>query len=158
MINKIEALKILSQDNSYVSEITETSVGEAKLLAKTKAYSKHDFFLILASLNLLNAAIKRADFKKKIRYYQIKMNVSRILNHLLQLENHNYDINFYINPLEKCAYVEIFNLQFSFHNILIDDRMKAFIDSEKNIIKPWQEIRLQRIAGELFNLAIDMRD
>ena len=91
-------------------------------------------------------------------YAEIKGNVSRILHYLASFNYNKYDIEFYINTAEKCAYVEIFNLQFSFHNININETLKAYIDSDRNNIKPWREIRLQKIAGELFNLALEYQE
>ncbi len=72
----------------------------------------------------------------------------------IDLQFTEYGADVYINPAEKCAYVEIFGLQFSFHNIGLNDHLGAFAGSDRNRIKPWKEIRLQRVAGELFNLAV----
>ena len=83
-------------------------------------------------LTLLNASIKLPDFKNQLTYSEIKGNVSRILHYLISLEFNKYELDFYINPTERCAYIEIYGLQFSFHNININDTINVFIDSDKN--------------------------
>ena len=155
---RIEVLKKQATNGDFVTVISENNVLKAQEIIKRNAYSKVDFFTILASINLLNAAIKRPEFKKQVSYIEIKGNVSRVLNYLISLKINKYDIDFSINPLEKCAYIEIFNLQFSFHNIYINEKINTFIASERNNIKPWKEIRLQKIAGEIFNLALALNE
>lgn len=155
---RIEVLKKQATNGDFVTVISENNVLKAQEIIKRNAYSKVDFFTILASINLLNAAIKRPEFKKQVSYIEIKGNVSRVLNYLISLKINKYDIDFSINPVEKCAYIEIFNLQFSFHNIYINEKINTFIASERNNIKPWKEIRLQKIAGEIFNLALALNE
>jgi hypothetical protein len=155
---RIEVLKKQATNGDFVTVISENNVLKAQEIMKINAYSKVEFFKILASLNLLNAAIKRPEFKKQVSYIEIKGNVSRVLNYLISLKINKYDIDFSINPIEKCAYIEIFNLQFSFHNIYINEKINTFIASERNNIKPWKEIRLQKIAGEIFNLALALNE
>lgn len=152
--DKIEVLKQEALKSDHVSEITVIDILKAKEILKYNAYTTYDFFKIITAINLLNAAIKRPEYKNQISYGEIKGNVSRILHYLISLKIDKFDLDFSINPVEKCAYIEIFNLQFSFHNIKINEKISSYIDSERNIIKPWKEIRLQRIAGELFKLAL----
>ena len=114
IINLIEK----AGENDFLTVISEANVLAAKELIKINAYSQVDFFVILASINLLNA--------------EIKGNVSRILHYLISLEFNKYELDFYINPTERCAYIEIYGLQFSFHNININDTINVFIDSDKN--------------------------
>ncbi|KAF0199761.1 MAG: Uncharacterized protein FD166_189 [Bacteroidetes bacterium] len=156
MHEKIEFLKVLAQNNEFISDITEIKVKKAKELIKNNANSIFDLFRIFASLNLLNAAIKQPKYKALIEYNDIKGNVSRIMHYLISLRYNKYDLTFYINPESKCAYIEIFSLQFSFHNIMFNDKIKSFVESDKNLVMPWKEIRLQRIAGEIFDLSLSL--
>ncbi len=128
IINLIEK----AGENDFLTVISEANVLAAKELIKINAYSQVDFFVILASINLLNASIKLPDFKNQLTYSEIKGNVSRILHYLISLEFNKYELDFYINPTERCAYIEIYGLQFSFHNININDTINVFIDSDKN--------------------------
>lgn len=156
--DRIVELKKQALDSDFVTDISVTNVLKAQKLIKNNAYSKVEFFMILASINLLNAAIKKPEFKKQLSYIEIKGNVSRVLHYLISLSHNKYDLDFSINAEEKCAYIEIFNLQFSFHNININEKINAYIESDRNKIKVWQEIRLQRIAGEIFNLALTLNE
>ena len=106
-------------------------------------------------MNLINAALKRKEFKSKekdalIHYGLLKPRVSRILHHLID-KRQKFEIDCYINQQEQCAYIEVEGLQFSFHSITIDESLKAFINSPLNKPKPWKGVRLQKIAGELFD-------
>ena len=151
---KIEELLFKAVHSDVTAEISEADVIQAKKLVKQNARSTHEFFVIFASLNLLNAAIKRPQYKKKLHYSEIKGNVSRLLQHLITLDFNEYNVAFYINPSEKCAYLEIYTIQFSFHNILMSEAIEAFMHSDLNKVKAWKEIRLQKIAGELFELSM----
>ena len=151
---KIKELLFKAVHSDVTADIAEVDVIQAKKIVKQNARSTHEFFLIFASLNLLNAAIKRPQYKKKLHYSEIKGNVSRLLGHLITLDFKEYNVAFYINPIEKCAYVEIYTIQFSFHNILMSEAIEAFIHSDLNKVKAWKEIRLQKIAGELFGLSM----
>ena len=156
--DKITDLIQKSQNEDFKSFITDKDVAIAKELIKTNAYSTVEFFVIISSINLLNAAIKRPEYKNLLTYAYIKGHISRILNYLISLNFNKYQIDFSINPDEKCAYVEIYNLQFSFHNFNINEKVKGFIESDRNKIKSWKGIRLQRIAGELYNLSIEYKE
>ena len=155
---RIVDLKKQALNSDFVTDISESNVLKAQKIIKENAYSTVEFFKILASINLLNAAIKRPEFKKQISYSEIKGNVSRVLHYLISFNHNKYDLDFSINKVEKCAYIEVFNLQFSFHNININEKINAFIESARNNIKPWKEIRLQRIAGEIFKLALTLNE
>jgi len=67
-------------------------------------------------------------------------------------------INIYKDPVVLCAYFEIENLQFIFHNITIDDELKCFINSIQNNPKPWKEIILHKISGELFDFIVNLKE
>jgi hypothetical protein len=113
-------------------------------------------------MNLINAALKRKEYKVKenaiIYYGMLKPKVSRLLNYMLEIDNLNYNCDFYIDKNEHCAYVEIEGLQFSFHNINITENLQSFIDSTKNQPRPWKEVRLQKIAGELFDYITNKKE
>lgn len=151
----INSLIIKAKDEDFITQFSAQDVINARTIITGNIHSAEDLFLFLAAINLLNAAIKRQEYKDLLSYASIKGNVSRLINHLLNIGKKRYGIDFYINEEEKCAYVEIRGLQFSFHNININDKVQSFINSDKNIVKPWREIRLQRIGGELFRLVLE---
>lgn len=114
--------------------------------------SIEDCFLLIASLNLLNSAIKDKSNRKIIHYGGIKQNVTRLFECLIS--NNNLADDFWINTEENnCAYIKMYNLQFTFHNVEINNPLKEFAESQKNIVKPWEEIRLQKIANDIFVIA-----
>jgi len=148
----------LSYNDDHQSDITIDKIIQAKIILLTTPSNNKELIKVLGSMNLINAALKRKEFKSEkgdnnalIHYGLLKPRVSRLFHNLIK-NSQRFDIDFYINQQEKCAYIEIDNLQFSFHNITIDDTLKSFIDSPLNNPKPWKGIRLQKIAGELFDL------
>ncbi|WP_295677729.1 hypothetical protein [uncultured Empedobacter sp.] len=144
----------LSKDDDYISEITTEKLIQAKTTLLITPNNNKELFNVLVSMNLINAALKRKEFKSKekdalIHYGFLKPRVSRLFHNLID-NRQKFEIDFYINQQEKCAYIEVEGLQFSFHNITIDESLREFINSPLNNPKPWKGIRLQKIAGELF--------
>ncbi|MDA3808848.1 MAG: hypothetical protein PF518_00825 [Spirochaetaceae bacterium] len=143
----------LSKENSHISPIDDSLVDRAKyriIQWIVEKYSEDDLFELLLSLNLLNAAIKSKTYKKRISYGLIKSRAAQLFELLIQNEIGNKNISFFINLIEKCAYVEMRGLQFSYHQISLKNIIKDFSLSEENIVKPWRGIRLQKIAAELY--------
>ena len=140
----------------FSSKITKHDVELASQRIKSKVFSSKDLFVVLCSLNLLNAAIKRKEFKKSLSYQDIKGNATRILSYLVSLKEQKFDIEFCINEEERCAYLEVYSVQFSFHQIPINAAVAEFIKSDRNEIVPWKGVRLQRVAGELFRYALTL--
>jgi len=144
----------LSHNDDHISEITTEKLVQAKAILLITPINNKELIKVLVAMNLINAALKRKEFKSKeksalIHYGLLKPRVSRLFHNLID-NRQKFEIDFYINQQEKCAYIEIEGLQFSFHNITIDESLKAFINSPLNNPKPWKGIRLQKIAGELF--------
>lgn len=83
--------------------------------------------------------------------------VITLLNYISDVKFSEFDCDFYIDESKKCAYIEIYELQFSFHNIFITEKLQTFIDSELNKPKLWKGVQLQEIAGELLTIIIDKK-
>lgn len=154
-MKSLSAIIELSSIDDHISEITTDKLIEAKAILLTTPNNNKELFNVLIAMNLINAALKRKEFKSRekdalIHYGLLKPRVSRILHHLIN-KRQKFEIDFYINQQEQCAYIEVEGLQFSFHNITIDESLKAFINSPLNKPKPWKGLRLQKIAGELFD-------
>jgi len=144
-----EKAQTLEERQSIHIEQVEIALRNRSIVPKSKA----EMFYLLSCLNLLNSAVKQNDYKKSIPYSKIKLNVSRVLDLLLEINNAALVDDFWINEDEKCAYIVCYSFQFTFHNILISETHKNFIKSRRNIIKPWEGIKLQFIAGDLFLFA-----
>ncbi|WP_312208496.1 hypothetical protein [Empedobacter sp.] len=156
-MQNLEQIIQLSSLDDHTSEITIEKLIQAKEIIRTIPTNNKELWDVLIALNLINAAVKRKEFKSKkgdknalIHYGLLKPRVSRLFHNLID-KRQKFEIDFYINQQEKCAYIEVEGLQFSFHNITIDESLKAFINSPLNKPKPWKGIRLQKIAGELFD-------
>lgn len=154
-MSELDQIIQLSYDDTHITEITVDKIADAKVILLTTPKNNRELLKVLVAMNLINAALKLKEFKTKekdalIHYGLLKPRVSRILHHLID-KRQKFEIDFYINQQEQCAYIEVEGLQFSFHNITIDESLKAFINSPLNKPKPWKGVRLQKIAGELFD-------
>jgi len=151
--DSLKSIIKLSGDSNFRSALTEDLVEQAKYTVVQwigREYCEDDIFRILLSLNLLNSAVKRKEYKKKISYGLIKSRAALLLRLLVENETANNNISFYINLTENCAYVEMRGLQFSFHQIVLKGVVEDFSQSDKNTVRPWRGIRLQKVAAELF--------
>lgn len=148
----------LSYDDTHITEITIDKIVDAKVVLLTTPKNDTELLNVLVAMNLINAALKRKEFKSKekyalIHYGMLKPKVSRLFHNII-MNREDFNIAFYINPKQKCAYIEIKDLQFSFHNITINETLKVFVESDLNNPKEWKGVRLQKIAGELFDYII----
>lgn len=151
---QIERLKKLSKELDKPQPLNDLNVDMAWKNRGLKPETKSDVFYLLTILNLLNTAVKQKEFMKTVHYGGIKPNVSRLINSFLKRDDNELIDDFWVNPQEgNCAYVVIYGLQFTFHHITINDELKDFVRSPRNINKPWEGVRLQWIANDLFQLA-----
>lgn len=134
----------------YKSELME-SLGIMKIAPK----KTDDLFLYLSAMNLLNAWInrqKQTKTKKKKLFrdmYFFKTYLSNTISEMLN--NEKLLAKIYLEP--NLAMIEINNFQFSFHHVPLSDKMKEFLNSDKNIEIIWSGKRLQPIAPLLFRYA-----
>jgi hypothetical protein len=152
LIKELEFVKYKSKVLSEKQEIDSENIEIAWDNRNMEIKSIEDCFVLIASLNLLNSAIKDKFNRKNIHYGGIKTNVTRLFECLIS--NNSLADDFWINTEENnCAYIKIYNLQFTFHNIEINKSLSEFIESSKNNVKPWEEFRLQKIANDIFIIA-----
>ncbi|MCC9073277.1 hypothetical protein ACFSJW_08555 [Flavobacterium artemisiae] len=154
MFNELLEIIELTKIKEFKTDITYEQIFQAKEIIKKAPESSQHLFLILCAMNLINAAIKTKKFKDEIHYGMLKPKVSGLLMTILDINTINLDVEFYIDKLKQCAYIEIYDLQFGFHNITIYKELEDFINSPLNKAKIWKEVPLQKIAGELFDYAI----
>lgn len=144
----------LALDARYVANISKQEVDDAREVITAKIDSEGGLLLVVSAINLLNAAIKKEQFKKELTYREIKGNISRLLSFLSRVPAKRFNASFWINPDEGCAYIEVSGFQFSFHNITMGVALKAFTSSDRNQIRQWCGIRLQRVAGDVFRYSV----
>lgn len=151
---KIQELVALTKKSEQISKISEDSVKQALKIANDRVDSLAECFLALSSLNLLNAAIKRDEFKDSLYNGMINACADRLISRLISIDMTSVSIS--INIKDQSAYIKIYGLQFSFHNIGIGDDIKGFINKDRNSTVECECIHLQKIAGELFTLALEL--
>ena len=157
MPSSLAELIEMSLIEEFRTTIKINQIIHSKEIISNNPTSTHQLFQILCAMNLINAALKKREFKKEVYYGMLKPKVSKLLKFILENNIIKFDIEFYIDQLDHCAYIEVYGLQFSFHNITIDEKLKEFINSSQNKPKIWKGIRLQNIAGELFDYSINKK-
>jgi hypothetical protein len=137
------------------SEITLEIVEQSLDIIHGKDPQRRDeFFLNLAAVNLLNAAAKKKEFKEIAKYKDIKRHATYLFS--LWVADHSLADEASYDIADKCLYIRCYTLQFSFH--FIYDKYQPiveFIQSEENKATTWDGIRLQPIATQILELAID---
>lgn len=151
--SKIENIyNALSEDS--VLEISDDNVKAAiKVLRNYRIYNTKGLFYYLTAVNLLNAAIKRKEYKNKLRYSFIKGKVAVIVEYVIRRYT-LYNVNYYYSESENCIYIKVYDVIFSFHNIPTEILEYEDVGKQKKI--EWSGIRLQRIAQPLFLLASEL--
>ncbi len=133
------------------------AINEAKCQLLRTVRTKSDAFLVLASLNLLNAEVKKKEYKNVVSYGLIKPNVSKFIQQCVESDQIRYVDEVYYNTKEQCVYIRCYGVQFSFHNVGVHN-INDFVNSPQNKEVDWDGVRLQPIAFELFGLALQILD
>lgn len=137
-----------------VLEITENNVSSAIGVLRTyRIHNTKGLFFYLSAVNLLNAAIKRKEYKKKLSYSFIKGKVAVIVEHVIRKYT-LYNVEYYYSESENCIYIKVYDVVFSFHNI--PEEVLTIDDVKKQNRIEWPGIRLQRIAQPLYLLASEL--
>ncbi len=128
------------------------AINEAKCQLLRTVRTKSDAFIVLASLNLLNAVVKKKEYKDVVSYGLIKPNVSKFILQCIENDQIKFVDEVYYDIKGQCIYIRCYGIQFSFHNIGIHN-INDFVNSPQNKKVDWDGVRLQPIALELFELA-----
>ncbi len=127
----------------YVNEAVD-------VLQSFKVNDAKGLFYYMSAINLLNAAIKMKEYKKKLSYGFIKGKAVDIMEFIAN--RHNIEnVRYYFNATENCLYVTVFDVVFSFHQVAKTDFILNVAAKAEPIV--WPGIRLQWIAEELYLLA-----
>lgn len=134
-----------------IPTIAREDVDEAiQILRYLRVDHTCEAFLYLSAINLLNSAIKQPAYKNQLGYGFIKGKALLAAKIIITRLRDN-SIRYYYDTDEKCLYIEVYDIIFSFHNILEDPLIiKKAANADKIV---WPGIRLQRIAPYLFSLA-----
>lgn len=120
--------------------------------SKIKVYTKQDVFLRLCALNLLNALIKKKEYKEVLGYGMIKPNVMRLALYLGKSHRKELCEEVCFQPEEDCLYLRCYGVQFCFHAVninVLEEKCSQLCNYEAK----WDGVRLQPIAEPLYLLA-----
>lgn len=136
-------------ENMNEAEICESKAQKAYLNTLMKIKNEYDLFYYLASINLLNAYVKKDYASKDFKHnYIFNLNLANTLENIVKKNFENVKI--YIDS--DVVYIDIFNVQFSFHNIKYSTILNNYKLSSKNKVQVWKGIRLQSISSELYDI------
>lgn len=125
--------------------IVDEAIAVVNNLTETDSKS---LFYLLSAINLLNAAIKVKKYKSQLHYEFIKTKVSNIADNILNNPSHFDKTSVFYDINQKCIYLNVYNVVFSFHHIQETKLIKTIASKNEPII--WTGIRLQRIAQCIF--------
>lgn len=154
-MNEIQNEAVKLKNKIINNEIEEQEIKyedayNAYLASLITIKDKYDAFYYFASMNLLNAYVKKSyavgEFKKK---YKFKNYIVKGLEQII-LSNIE-DVNIYLDT--EIAYINVLNFQFSFHNIVYSKFLLKYIKSNRNKKQEWEGIKLQPYAMSIYNLA-----
>lgn len=131
-------------------EITNEEAEEAYFTSLMKIKNEYDAFYYFASMNLLNAYVKKPYATEELRKkYGFKNYVVRGIEQVIEQKIKNVRISF--KP--EVTYVSVLDLQFSFHNLKSSYEIREFTKSRNNIEQQWCGIRLQPPAAVVYRKA-----
>ena len=152
-IQDIKSFKEEIHNQTEKVEIPRLSVDKALLVINSEIKNTQDAFLYFASLNLLNAYVKK--HRKEISYgFKGKINpgIDSIINNEIEGVLFGYDED------EKCTLVNASGLQFTFHGMVLSDLQKKArnVDDTNHkyyTVEEWEGLRLQPLAEKVFEFA-----
>lgn len=143
--------------NNEIQPISEESVKKAiRYIDDFRLSDSGSLFIIVSALNLLNAAVKKDNFKSALYYSYIKSNVNKVAEFYLSNQIKFQGCSVYYEKKCKCFYFDILGVVFSFHQIK-ETKPIISIAANNNPIE-WPGIRLQRIAQKIFEYAVEKFD
>jgi len=111
-----------------------------------------DTFRILASLNLLNTAVKKPWGKTLVNYSYIKGMAARLFTHLCHHPLKN--VHIYHDQVLQVTFFRVFGVQISFHYLPNYSELPGQQKQAETEPQVWDGIRLQEIPVELFHIAL----
>jgi hypothetical protein len=147
-------------NNSIIEEIHLKDVENAKLaidasvvedaisVVKESHFSDSESVLyFLSALNLLNAAVKKSEFKTRLDYGFIKRKASEAAECIIENGDMFPNISVYFRIEDNCLFLKAFDVIFSYHSI---KRTPTILKSAGFAPIIWSGVRLQPIAQPLY--------
>ncbi len=165
LLDKIDTEKILIEienPSQHEYEIKKTDMMEALGIMKIHPNTTEDFFHSLSALNLINAYLSRQRANRQTNEKESKLfrNMYYFKSYLADIITDrikNKDLSTPIYKTGNLIMVEMFNFQFSFHNIPLNDTLIEFAASINNKEIVWTGRRLQPIAPLLLKYSREKR-
>ena len=132
-------------------EIEKSDLMEALGVMKIIPTNNLDLFHTLAAVNLINAYLSKQRKEKTLQdkdknlfrnMYFFKTYLSDVLTD--RIIKRDYSIPIYID--RELIIIEALGFQFSFHNVPMNEELKAYESSEYNKEIPWRGKKLQPVA------------
>lgn len=133
--------------------ISENDVYRAACSLSKYCLNNSDVFSMLSCINLLNAAIKTPQWKEKLSYGDIKLRAADLFAQCISDPKTFNQVQCYYDVAGHCAYMKIYGVIFSFHNLRLDDSIMSFCSSSRNKKISWNGLRLQKIASKVMEIA-----
>lgn len=135
-------------------EVTREMVYKAAFVTESRfpPADKDDVFAILAALNLLNTVVKLPWGRKLVTYNYIKGLAAAMFTELTFRKIEGIDL--YYDRGEDIVYFRVYDIQISFHHPARYGSIEEAIIANQLTPQQWDGLRLQKVAAELFHMAV----
>ena len=151
---RISAIYSTVADDEPRRDIAPSSVDQAiHVLRNYRIEDAKGLFYYMSAISLLNAAIKMPKYRKgdcrrkEINYNFIKGKARVVVEYVIAQRDFE-GVTYYYNAPERCLYVKVFDVVFSFHQVVETDFILHRAANQPHF--EWPGIRLQWIAEEVF--------
>lgn len=150
---KIAVYQTISEGEPRRDIAPETVSDAIHVLKSYRVQDSKGLFYYLTAINLLNAAIKMQQYRfgeyhqREISYFFIK-GKARVIVECVIAKRPFDNVIYYYKPSEKCLYVKVFDVVFSFHQVEETDFVLNIAAKKPSF--DWPGIKLQWIAEDVF--------
>lgn len=147
-----EIFMSLQDKQEIVEEIT---VAKAYIiLYNIQLNNWADVYLFCACINLVNTYVKQPGSKVG---YSFKSRVHFLVSTLTEKHFEGVKLDCKVSPKDSLFIVNVYDVQFSFHNVKIDASIWKML-KEYQFQIPWDMIKKQKCANTVFNCAYELKE
>lgn len=147
-MNSLFGFTITENKKNANNPIDASVVEDAISVVKESHFNDSESVLyFLSALNLLNAAVKKSEFKTRLDYGFIKRKACEAAECIIENGDMFPNISVYFRIEDNCLFLKAFDVIFSYHSI---KRTPAILKSASFAPIIWSGVRLQPIAQPLF--------
>ncbi len=125
--------------------------------AQMPVHTKLELFLRLSALNFLNALVKKKEYEGVLGYSMIKPKVMHLAMNLAKNDKTGLCEDICYKTDGDILFVKCYGVQFSFHHVgvsILEEECPQLRNDEAQ----WERVRLQPIAGPLYELAKEVME